>query len=217
MTILWLTRLVLDPRNREVARDLASAVSLHRRIMSLFPDNVGSQARHDLGVLFRVEDGPAGSHLLIQSGHEPDIKRLPDGYGQAWTKPLTPMLDFLSPGLPLRYRIAANPIRKPGKTTRELYGLKPIVPLSGDAARQWWLRQAQQSGLHIHAAHASPLSPVGGQRARGQRIHHARCLFEGTATVADPDLLRRRVAEGIGRGKSYGCGLLSLAPAATLS
>lgn len=37
--------------------------------------------------------------------------------------------------------------------------------------------------------------------------------FDGIATVTDAGLARQAVLEGIGRGKSYGCGLLSLAPA----
>jgi CRISPR system Cascade subunit CasE len=37
-------------------------------------------------------------------------------------------------------------------------------------------------------------------------------LFDGLAVITDPEHVRAAVCEGIGRGKSYGCGLLSLAP-----
>ncbi|MFI0937419.1 type I-E CRISPR-associated protein Cas6/Cse3/CasE [Streptomyces sp. NPDC021020] len=213
MTALWLTRLVPDPRNRDVVSDLRSAVSMHRRIMSVFPDHVSDQARHDLGVLFRTDESPTGPQLLIQSNQEPDLRQLPEGYGSGYTKPLTPLLDYFRVGLPLRYRIAASPVRKPGRTSRELYGLKAVVALSGEAAHHWWLRQAQQSGLHISTVTAIPLDPARGYRDAGQRVNHNRILFEGTATIREPDLLRIKVTAGIGRGKSYGCGLLSLAPA----
>ncbi|MFE2167475.1 type I-E CRISPR-associated protein Cas6/Cse3/CasE, partial [Streptomyces sp. NPDC059447] len=38
-------------------------------------------------------------------------------------------------------------------------------------------------------------------------------LFEGTMTVTDPAALRRALLEGIGSGKAYGAGLLTLARA----
>jgi len=35
--------------------------------------------------------------------------------------------------------------------------------------------------------------------------------FDGEAVISDVDAVRHAVLNGIGRGKSYGCGLLSLA------
>ena len=35
--------------------------------------------------------------------------------------------------------------------------------------------------------------------------------FEGVLEVTDPDALRRALTHGIGRGKAYGCGLMTLA------
>ena len=37
--------------------------------------------------------------------------------------------------------------------------------------------------------------------------------FEGVLEVSDPQALRHAVVNGIGRGKAYGCGLLTLARA----
>ena len=42
-------------------------------------------------------------------------------------------------------------------------------------------------------------------------MRHAVVRFDGIGVVTDPDALRAAVLTGIGRGKSYGCGLLSLA------
>ncbi|MFE2601026.1 type I-E CRISPR-associated protein Cas6/Cse3/CasE [Streptomyces sp. NPDC059396] len=36
--------------------------------------------------------------------------------------------------------------------------------------------------------------------------------FEGTATISEPTLLATAIREGIGRGKAYGAGLLTLIP-----
>lgn len=220
MTV-WLTRIVPDPRSGDVRRDTAGsggAIALHRRLMSLFPEDIGSQARARLGVLFRLEDTPAGTHILLQSTHEPDAARLPTGYGTALSRPLDPLLDALRPGLTIRYRCVASPVRKPGATTRELYGLPAVVALSGAAADEWWMRQAEAAGLKPLSLHSVPLDAVRGPRgkhgpASEQRVRHARTRFDGTAAIIDPALLHTKITEGIGRGKSYGCGLLSIAPA----
>ncbi|MFJ8364391.1 type I-E CRISPR-associated protein Cas6/Cse3/CasE [Streptomyces sp. NPDC093984] len=216
MTTIWLTRIIPNPRNRQASRDFRNAVELHYRVMKLFPDNLGDQARKQLGILFRAEETPQGPYLLLQSRTQPDVNLLPPDYGQADTRPLNPLLDALRPGLPVRYRIDANAVRKPGRKTQELYGLKPVVALTGPAAEEWWRRQAEQSGLKVDTVHATRLIAASGVKNQGkQRIHNARTRFEGNAIIRDPDPLRRRVEEGIGRGKAYGCGLLSLAPART--
>lgn len=222
MTTLWLTRIVPDLRSRDARRDLGNAVGMHHRLMKLFPSIEGNQARHDLGVLYRTEDGPTGSHILLQSRHQPDLTALPARYcaQNAVARPLSPLMEALRAGLPIRYRIAANAVRKPGKTTRELYKLNAIVPLTGAAAEEWWFRQAQQAGLKVTTAHSAALDVAHGTRTEHtgdtvttQQIRHARTRFDGTAIIEDPELLRRGITEGIGRGKAYGCGLLSIAPA----
>ena len=220
MTV-WLTRIVPDPRSGDARRDTAGtegAIHLHRRLMSLYPPDIGPDARAGLGVLFRLEDTPTGSHILLQSTHQPDLAKLPTAYGTADTRTLDPLLDALRPGLPIRYRCVASAVRKPGATTRALYNLPPVVALSGAAADEWWTRQATTAGLTPHTLHSAPLDAVQGQRGRHgpaaeQRVRHARTRFDGTATITDPDLLRTKITEGVGRGKSYGCGLLSVAPA----
>ncbi|SOE31852.1 type I-E CRISPR-associated protein Cas6/Cse3/CasE [Streptomyces sp. OK228] len=217
---VWLTRIVPDPRSRDARRDLSgndSAMGLHRRLMSLYPSDAGPDPRARFGVLFRVEDTPTGPHILLQSTHEPDLTRLPDSYGQSVTRPLDPLLDALKPGLTIRYRCTASPVRKPGATTRALYSLPAVVPLNGPAADEWWTRQADAAGLKPLTLHPHPLDAAQGVRTNNgssekQRIRHNRTRFDGSAAITDPDLLRQKITEGIGRGKAYGCGLLSIAP-----
>ncbi|MGC0316966.1 type I-E CRISPR-associated protein Cas6/Cse3/CasE [Kitasatospora acidiphila] len=211
---LWLTRIMPNHAHQNARRDLANAVDMHHRLMSLFPDHVGEEPRRALGVLFRTEDSPVGTQTLLQSTQQPDLTRLPHGYGSAVCKPLAPLLAALQPNLTVHYRIAANPIRKPGRSTRELYKLSAVVPLNGQAADDWWIRQAEASGLKVVTVRSTALDAARGTHRQSQQlIRHARTQFDGTALITEPDRLRTRLAEGIGKGKAYGCGLLSIAPA----
>lgn len=217
---IWLTRIVPAPRSPEARRDLTgntTAMNLHRRLMSLYPADAGPDPRAQFGVLFRIDDTPAGPHILLQSTHQPDLTQLPNGYGTTQSRPLDDLLDALKPGLTIRYRCAASPVRKPGATTRALYKLPAVIPLTAAHADEWWSRQADTAGLQPLTLYSHPLDTAHATRVpttgAPQRIRHARTRFDGTAAITDPDLLRQKITEGIGRGKAYGCGLLSIAPA----
>jgi CRISPR system Cascade subunit CasE len=206
---LWLTRLILDTRHRAVRADLSDAVLLHKRVMTLVPDGLGDQARARTGVLFRLEENRTGICVLIQSQIHPELDRLPSGYGTAAVKDLDPLLARLGPGLPVHYRIAANASKRLARAD-EHHKAKQVVPLTGAAADQWWSRRAADHGLSLSSLLATPMPSAIGKNGQG-RVRHSVTRFEGLAMVTDGERLRAAVTEGIGRGKSYGCGLLSLA------
>ncbi|AJE83982.1 hypothetical protein SLNWT_3606 [Streptomyces albus] len=218
MTSLWLTRIAPDPRSREARRDLGDAVGLHRRLMSLFPDDLGPDPRRRLGLLHRVDDARGGPAILLQSAHQPDLTKLPDGYGRSATRSLDPLLGLLRGGLQIHYRCTASAVRKPGATTRSRYKLPEVVALHGADAEEWWQRQADTAGLKLLSLLSQPLDDATGTRSGQkdrQRIRHSRTRFDGVAVIVDPDQLRTKLTAGIGRGKAYGCGLLTLAPQRT--
>lgn len=208
---VWLARLRLNVKSREVRRDLRDAVALHRRVMSLLPDGLGDQARHKAGVLYRLDETRQGPTLTVQAGLLPSDEKLPEGYCEFAVRHLTPLLKALQPGMRVHYRIAANATKRAAKSD-EKHKKGQIVALSGVAAGEWWQRQATTHGLTLVTSFAQPLPQARGEREDGKSVCHAVTRFDGTAIVRDPDLLREALVRGIGRGKSYGCGLLSLAP-----
>lgn len=211
-TELWITQVIPNTRDRAVLSDLRDAVRLHHRVMSLFPDDLGPQARHRAAALFRLEEQPTRFAILIQSTIKPALNDLPGTYGTARTKSLAPLLTGLAEGVNVHYRIIANATSKLGKNTTAGRP-KQVIPLRGADADQWWQRQAETAGLVLHSLHSSQLTDVTGKRGGNTRIAHARTRFDGTATVTDPKALIDKIHTGIGRGKSFGCGLLTIAPA----
>ncbi|WP_433501814.1 type I-E CRISPR-associated protein Cas6/Cse3/CasE (plasmid) [Sphaerimonospora sp. CA-214678] len=203
----WLIRILPDLRRRDVTRDLADPDQLHKRLMSLVPDDLGTDPRSRAGVLFRVEDTRTGVQILVQTRMKPLLARLPDGYAEAAVKELDGLLEQLQVGSLVRYRIAANPSKRLGKNAGPDVG--KIQALRGAAAEQWWAQRAADNGMTVLTVSAQSQRDI---RTKGG-IRHAVVRFDGIATVTDADLARQSLLEGIGRGKSYGCGLLSLAPA----
>ncbi|CAM5444419.1 type I-E CRISPR-associated protein Cas6/Cse3/CasE [Streptomyces hirsutus] len=209
-----IARIRLNPHSRDVQRDLRDATQMHRTVMRMVPDGLGDAPRHQAGLLYRLDETDTSSTLLVQAARL-DPAHLPTGYGQADVKSLAPMFTALRKGLGVRYRIVLNPAKRERLSLEEKGTRGRIVPLSGADADQWWLRRAAEAGLDLHVLTPISMEPARPRGRDAPRMRHSLLRYDGTAAVTDPDALRDAVIHGIGRGKPYGAGLLSLAPVRT--
>jgi len=80
----YLSRLILNPRSRDVRRDLGNCHELHRTLLRTFPqvEENEAKARERFGVLHRldVDQRQQKLTLLVQSSLKPDWSRLPSDY-----------------------------------------------------------------------------------------------------------------------------------------
>lgn len=204
----WLTQIIPDYRNDQVREDLRDVAAMHKRVMMLVPDGLGDQARRQAGVLYRIDESARGTRILIQTLMHPALGRLPGGYGQAETRELGPLLAWLSPGAVVRYRITANTCKRKSHSTK-------VIALRGAAADEWWTSRAPRYGLALQSLVPHSIDDAVGGPDRKTGIRHAITRFDGVALVPDPGALREAILTGVGRGKSHGCGLLSIAPLRT--
>ncbi|AQS65598.1 type I-E CRISPR-associated protein Cas6/Cse3/CasE [Streptomyces pactum] len=210
-TTVHLARITLNPRSRDFHNDLRDHTALHRRISALFPDQAGTSPRTAHNVLYRLEREPTGAKLLIQStGITINRNALPASYTTADIdyRELNPLLDWATPGRIIRYRIDANPLKTefvPGRRGRR-------VPLTGEAALTWWERKAAHAGLTPQLILDTPQPPVLATRGDKKRARLNVTRFDGIATITDTHALRQAITTGIGQGRAYGLGLLSIAP-----
>ncbi|GAA3380956.1 hypothetical protein GCM10020367_70310 [Streptomyces sannanensis] len=232
----WLTRLRIDTRNRHALDVLDDGDRLHDALMRLLPDQLGATARATGGLLFRIDETPAGIQVLAQTRTEPRLDRLPTGFTQPVSKDMTRFLAALRPGVPVAYRIAANPVRQVGKNDRDRRHRKacetaraqgrPVpktpppsrIPLTGQAAEDWWLARATANGLDVGTILRGPATALHThrdgrhpRRSNPGRHRIALTVFEGDAVITDVDKVRDAILTGIGRGRAYGAGLLSIA------
>lgn len=222
---VFLSLLRLNPASVDVQRDLRDPHELHRTIMRAFPPVIDpeQEARAYWGVLHRLEiERRTGRILLyVQSRIAPDWSFVPDGYlvDDGWENPAVKSVaqaySSLSAGRVLRFRLRANPTRKidtkSGPNGEKRNGRR--VPLSGPEAQiQWLVRKAETHGFELLQATvvASGASELVRSYSTGRTFQGV--LFEGRLVVRDPERFRQALERGIGPGKAYGYGLLSVGP-----
>ncbi|MCL6622972.1 MAG: type I-E CRISPR-associated protein Cas6/Cse3/CasE [Syntrophobacterales bacterium] len=223
---MYLSRVLLNPRSKAVQRDLADPQELHRTIMSAFPrsEEPGESPRARFGVLHRLDLDRRQARLIlyVQSQLKPDWSALPPDYlllRTGWENPATKSVaevyQTLKAGLVLSFRLKANPSRKidtkTGPDGRRRHGRRVELVREEDQV-QWLQRKGEQSGFKVLQVRVGGLTKERSRSRQGTAPTLAGVIFEGHLEITDPDLFRQALARGIGPGKAYGLGLLSLAP-----
>lgn len=225
---MYLSRLTLNPRNAQVRAELAHPYQMHRTLSRAFPPDTFHRARSaddTAGLLFRVDETPRDNIItvLVQSQIAPDWTYLNDardarGHTYLLRPPESKPFDvkFVA-GQRLAFRLRANPTKRLGKSAGERQGNR--VGIYDEKEQLAWLqRKAEQGGFRLIRVIVSRAEYIENRQAI-QREHQTHDLklfavqFDGILQVVDPERLRATLGQGIGSGKAFGFGLLSLAPA----
>lgn len=217
---MYLSQLILNPRSRQVQRELADPYQRHRTILHAFPKTLPLGER----VLHRLETPEGGLMitLLVQSQSEPDWSwlheknyLLPPDPGVTQPNPAVKTFELrLQPDQVLRFRLCANPSVK---KKREGKKHSNRVPLMRPGRQLEWLeRKSQANGFRPFEVRISQVGQHWGEIRRGPQEKHRLTMhsvqFDGLLSVTDAHALEAAVREGVGPAKAFGCGLLSLAP-----
>jgi CRISPR system Cascade subunit CasE len=206
-----ITKLTLNPSHRDVRADLRDAHRMHRRIMTMLPDHVGDTARADLNVLWRIENpggGDTAPCVYVQASTPLDTSRSPRGYLTTHTtRDLAPLLAVIAERGTVRYQVTVNTSTRNGRTKR-------TIAVPGEQLMAWWERKAATAGLHINGALTDIGAPyvITGNKPDSQPIKHVGARIVGIATITDTDAITNAIVNGIGRGRAYGLGLITVIP-----
>lgn len=172
--MIFLSKLILNPKNKFVHRNLANCYELHRTVLSGFPqkNNNNQGARSKFKVLYRLEsDNYNEIIILIQSDIEPDWTRLRSGFllknsnnSQGYiTKDITKMYNNLQNEMLLRFKLLANPTRKINTSTKKdrMNGKTKNngqrVPITDEIKLiQWMTRKGVVNGFEIMSLKTPP-------------------------------------------------------------
>lgn len=222
---MYLSRLILSPRHRKVQRDLSDPYQLHRTVLSGFPTgsvHVKRSHADAAGVLYRVDDDRGRLMLLVQSQQPPLWGALPDGYLLP-PDPFDPVGDNpavkrfdpqFQPGQRLVFRLRANPTKRLGKSAERNVG-KRVGIYDADKQTAWLERKATNAGFRLLTLTVGGDDTYKGmipqQDGPALTLQLLAVRFDGILQVIDADAFTAALSNGIGSGKAWGCGLLSLA------
>lgn len=195
---------------------------------------VHSPRNDETGFLFRIDPLPNGrAKILVQSALEPNWDYAFQNANFLLAEP--PKVKTFEPrfseGQFLRFRLAANPTRRLSRKSPDAKkdSIGKRVPVSADKLFDWLADRAETAGFSIERD-ITTLKPgyvffkkykqENGEKENAveeektkekewQRLSSV--LFEGILRVTDPDAFRQTLARGIGSGKAFGFGLLSIA------
>jgi CRISPR system Cascade subunit CasE len=208
---MHLAQLRLDLRNKDVRRDLANPYDMHRTLSRAFVQNESDSPPRFLWRIWLAGDRKT-SVILVQSAHRADWAKLEamPGYllelhGQKVESKTFRLEQLLRLDALYRFCLCANPTVKKNGKRRGLAGTQGQL--------EWLRRQGERHGFEVkeETAFVSASEILEGHKC-DQRIHLQRVYYEGLLRIVDPETATQALLKGIGPGKAFGCGLLSLAP-----
>lgn len=211
---MFLSRMRLDLSLRKTMMALASPKLLHGAVERAF-----SMSPHRSRKLWRIDHLNGRCYLLLLSAVEPDLTSAVTQFGlpdEGWeTKDYAPMLARITNGSEWRFRLTANPTVRKSAHDRPHRG-SLYAHITVEHQRLWLADRAEKHGFHLRDECFDVVHNRWERFRKGGADDKMVTLlsvdYEGLLTVSDADLFRRVLTEGIGRGKAYGMGLMTVIP-----
>lgn len=204
----YLSRLTLDQHGRAAQRDLADTYQMHRTLLRAFPDDdAGGPGR----VLYRVDftRDTRPPVVLVLSEKAPEWSRLPQGWLAAPAE-FKPFTHRFKKGARLIFRLRANPSarrRSPDKRNGRRVGIS-----SDEDQIAWLRRKADDGGFAIDTASVVNEGSVVCRRSpEDEPLTFLSARFDGILVVTNAARFTESLERGIGAGKAFGFGMLTVA------
>lgn len=206
--IMYLSRAELDPTRRETMVALISPQKFHGAVENAFP---GARRRR----LWRLDQLGEKLYLLLLSEERPDLTALCAQFGTGAppeTRPYDSLLERVTAGSCWQFRLTANPTRsKKDSADHTARGI--LKPCYLEVEQEEWLwAQAAKHGFAVsEGSFAVTRKQTYHFKKNGTRpVTLLAVTYEGILQVTDPEAFKALLCEGVGRGKAYGLGLMTI-------
>jgi len=183
--------------------------SLHRVVYGLYPDirdGMAKEGHQPSGILHADQGGDFHGRKIFLLADRAPAECAEGGYGDVRSKPIPE--DFLG-HRSYRFKVIVNPTRRDSASGK-------LVPVKGrDAVAAWFAERGPTSwGFSVSSEHlqVDRLEVLQFKDKAQRSVTLAQAHVQGQLQVTDPDQFRHSFARGIGRGRSFGCGLLQIVP-----
>ncbi len=209
---------------------------MHQTVLSAFPllskeekQRKGS-ARLYFNILYRIDKNNQNNQIfvLVQSKTEPDWSKLPQHYSLdfnnnsgIFVKNIKELPFKIDENSNFAFKLRANPTQK--KSDRSNKNRNRIPFMKEQDQIKWLLRKGQLHGFQILSLKLNKDIPnvllqdqsvYQGKKKEGKKVHKLTffsVLFEGIMKIIDKKKFVLALQNGIGSGKGFGFGLITLA------
>ena len=202
---MLLSRLALDITKRATMIALQNPAMFHGAIERAFEPR-SSRTLWRIDVLHRQH------YLLLLSEEEPNFTAFIAQFGTgeaAETRSYDSLLERIEDGSTWQFRLCANPTYSKTKPN----GRGTVCAHSTVEHQCRWLKEQAQK--HGFALADDEFTVVHSQwytfsKSTGDKVKLLSVTYEGLLSVTDAESFREALTQGIGRGKAYGMGLMTL-------
>ncbi|MEX3610774.1 type I-E CRISPR-associated protein Cas6/Cse3/CasE [Rothia sp. LK2588] len=219
---MWFSSISINPQKRMGRILLANRQEMHKAVLQAFPPHAIGQTGGR--VLWRLDSEKHAHTLYVVSPVEPDFTHIVENAGwlsQTWNSiDYGGFLEKLMVGQEWGFRLQANPVKRQhiaGGRGKVLPHVTPIQQV------HWLVNRSERLGFTTmpHEGEEPSVSVtrredlrfdrndenLGGRR---RQVTLRNVQFDGVLKVTDADALKSALINGIGKGKAYGCGLMTL-------
>jgi CRISPR system Cascade subunit CasE len=183
--------------------------SLHRVVYSLYDDvrDAGQKsASQSSGILFADQGGDFHGRRILMLADRSPAECIDKQYGQVQSKSIPD--DFLCHDS-YRFKVVVNPTRRDSASRK-------LIPVKGrEAIAEWFARRAPLSwGFSVSLEHLQ-VDNVDVLHFKDKHQHSVticQAHVQGQLSITDHTQFHNSFAQGIGRARAFGCGLLQIVP-----
>ena len=203
---MYLSRIAIDMEKRNTMRALDNPEILHGMVEACF----SGERKRDL---WRIDVLNGQTWLLLLSQEKPNLAPLAKQIslpGTGWeTRNYQPLLNRILPDSTWHFRLAANPVTHTPQRSQERGKVKAITIAAHQ--REWLVRQGERHGFQLSPGQFDVVrSEWRIFRRKEKNCSILSATFEGILTVTDQEKFQNALLKGIGRGKAFGMGLLTV-------
>lgn len=200
----------LDSRAIKALR-ITDPYSLHRVVYGLFADvrdTTQKQQGDSSGILYVDLGGDARGRKILMLSNRAPAPHAEGGHGQVLTKTINPPFWQHSE---YAFAITINPVKRENASRK-------IIPIKGrKAIAEWFCERAADWGFTVDADSLQVLGTEVQQftEKKQREVTLAQAQLKGRLRVINRERFLISACKGIGKGRTFGCGLLRLVPLPT--
>lgn len=205
---MFLSRIPLDRYNRNTLRALNSPSIFHGAVENSF---TGDRKRN----LWRIDCLDGQLYLLLLSDCAPELLSFCSQFGKEGIpyeiKSYDGVLAKIKTGDKWRFRLTANPTKSVSNHKNEKRG-KVLAHITTDFQKKWLIEKSEKNGFSVteNSFDIVQSNWFRFYKKESKAISLLSVTYEGILEVTDACLFRNALINGIGRGKAYGMGLLTI-------